>query len=111
MPLLLKNGLVVAWSMEKADEWRGPCLMHNSSEFHNGDAECSRLPVVAILTDILETSLIQQKYYLSAKACAGILRRAEKRGKQLPLALQQALTQIATPPVDDEKMTKTLYQK
>lgn len=33
---------------------------------------------------------------LSAKACAGILRRAEKRGKQLPPALQQALVSAAT---------------
>ena len=31
------------------------------------------------------------KYYLSAKACAGILRRAENRGRDLPEALRQAL--------------------
>ena len=31
------------------------------------------------------------KYYLSAKACAGILNRAAKRGKQLPEILKKAL--------------------
>ena len=31
------------------------------------------------------------EYYLSAKACAGILRRAERRGKELPQVLREAL--------------------
>ncbi len=31
------------------------------------------------------------KYYLSVKACKGILNRADKRGKELPEILQQAL--------------------
>jgi hypothetical protein len=32
---------------------------------------------------------------LSAKACQGILRRAEKLGKKLPEQLLQALSQVA----------------
>ena len=47
------------------------------------------------LSQILEDSA-QPKYYLSAKACLGILNRAEKRGKELPEILKQALeNQIA----------------
>ena len=42
------------------------------------------------LSQILQDSA-QQKYYLSARACAGILNRAQKRGKELPEILQQAL--------------------
>lgn len=38
-----------------------------------------------------------QKYYLSAKACMGILRRAAKRGKELPEALARVLKQVAFP--------------
>ena len=34
-----------------------------------------------------------EKYYLSAKACEGILRRAERRGKELPPILKEALKQ------------------
>jgi hypothetical protein len=43
------------------------------------------------LSDVLETQNVQEKYYLSARACEGILRRAEKRGKKLPEALREAL--------------------
>jgi len=51
---------------------------------------------VSSLSDILETGDVPQRFYLSAKACAGILRRAESRGKDLPPALFEALTVVAT---------------
>jgi DNA (cytosine-5)-methyltransferase 1 len=38
---------------------------------------------------------IPRRYYLSPKACAGILRRAEKRGKSLPPQLRAALEAVA----------------
>ena len=44
----------------------------------------------AILKQILQADA-PEKYYLSAKACAGILRRAERRGKTLPKMLREAL--------------------
>jgi hypothetical protein len=44
----------------------------------------------------LETRPVPPRYWLSARAAAGILRRAERRGKELPLALQQALTALAS---------------
>jgi hypothetical protein len=47
------------------------------------------------LSDILETGELPQRYYLSATACRGILRRAEKRGKDLPEALRLALLAVA----------------
>ena len=46
------------------------------------------------LSQILEEHP-HQKYSLSPTACAGILRRAEKRGKALPEALRKALTKQA----------------
>ena len=42
------------------------------------------------LSDILEPGA-DKRYYLSSKACQGILNRAEKRGKELPEVLKQAL--------------------
>jgi hypothetical protein len=48
------------------------------------------------LSDILETGALPQRYFLSRKACRGILRRAAKRGKELPRSLKWALEQIAT---------------
>jgi hypothetical protein len=64
-------------------------LTLNTSEWPNDAAVCS-------LSDTLETGTVPQRFYLSATACAGILRRAEKRGKMLPSALQQALENVMT---------------
>ena len=64
-------------------------------------AECSfpALPSgvsASLLSQILEQGTVQPRYYLSAKACMGILNRAKKRGKELPEILRQALeNQIA----------------
>ena len=46
---------------------------------------------VSSLSDILVPGPIPERYFLTAKACKGILRRAEKRGKTLPALLQAAL--------------------
>ena len=51
--------------------------------------------VESSLSDILETDA-PQKYFLSPKACQGVLKRAERRGRPLPEPLAQALTQVAT---------------
>lgn len=50
---------------------------------------------VCSLSDVLETCGVPEKYYLSPKACRGVLRRAAKRGKALPQHLHQALAQAA----------------
>lgn len=44
------------------------------------------------LWQILEEN-VPQKYFLSARACVGVLRRAERRGKELPEILETALKQ------------------
>ena len=45
------------------------------------------------LSSILEAN-VPERYYLSPTACEGILRRAERRGKQLPEMLKLALEQM-----------------
>ena len=51
------------------------------------------------LSEILQTE-VSEKYYLSARACEGILRRADKRGKELPEVLKTALeNQITRTPL------------
>lgn len=52
--------------------------------------ECPREENVSRLSAILEDTP-HPKYYLSAKAYAGILQRAERRGKELPETLKQVL--------------------
>ena len=63
---------------------------HTLAPSHSDDGVCS-------LSDILETGDVPQRYYLSARACKGILRRAEKRGKDLPPALNAALLAVSSP--------------
>lgn len=69
-------------------------------------AECS-LPArpngvsVSRLSLILEDSA-PQKYCLSARACLGILNRADKRGKELPKELREALENQTRSRTDEE---------
>ena len=62
----------------------GECWTLNSSEWPS-DAD------VSTLSSTLETGDVPRRYFLSARACAGIIRRAGKRGKPLPADLMQAL--------------------
>lgn len=52
--------------------------------------ECPSVENASHLSQILEASP-HPKYSLSAKACLGIVRRAERRGKELPPLLKAAL--------------------
>ena len=70
-------------------QWsNGQLSMRSGSEWRKGAVACS-------LSQTLETGNVGPQYYLSPKACAGILRRAEKRGKVLPEALARALRAVA----------------
>lgn len=56
--------------------------------------ESPNAAVESRLSQILEEDA-PEKYSLSQTACQGILRRAEKRGKQLPEQLRKALETVA----------------
>lgn len=93
--------------------WPGGCTMLSSTELLNGEKEyhywltseelqrrglCLTLNLSEKPRKVIQTKLSQvlernpdPKYNLSAKACRGILNRAERRGKKLPEALEQAL--------------------
>nr|DAW00472.1 MAG TPA: Cytosine specific methyltransferase [Caudoviricetes sp.] len=66
--------------------WLGDSSMLNIGEFPNVEN-------VSRLSQILEDN-VPQKYYLSARACQGILTRASRRGKPLPGVLRQALMDV-----------------
>ena len=77
------------WTLSTC-EWTGCPEQFRSAEGEFGSSVCG-------LSDILETvGEHLRKYCLSLKACAGILRRAASRGKDLPVRLKAALlAQIA----------------
>ena len=67
---------------------RGECLTLNTSACPSDD-------VASSLSDILETGDHLRRYFLSARACAGILERAARRGRALPSLLEQALREAS----------------
>lgn len=73
-------------SLETDGLWHGDSSMLNIGEFPNAERE-------SLLSWILEDN-VPQKYYLSARACQGILTRASRRGKPLPEVLRQALMDV-----------------
>jgi hypothetical protein len=73
----------------------GECLTLNLSEWTGLSGLFLNDAGVCSLSDILETGDVPQRFYLSSKACRGILRRAEKRGKKLPQQLARALQAVA----------------
>ena len=85
---LTKDGQQPEHSATWTDDgaWRGAFSTHDTGESPNAAVE-SRL------SQILEANP-HPRYCLSAKACSGILRRAERRGKVLPPMLKEALEQM-----------------
>ncbi len=82
-------GQTRVWLMDPRDLPLGASSMPSISAWPNDASVCS-------LSQILEDpATIPEKYYLSATACRGILRRAEKRGKKLPERLEAALRAVA----------------
>ena len=66
----------------------GECWTVDSSECHSDGGAFSSLPDVLVAD-------VPPRFYLSPKAAAGIIRRAEKRGRSLPRQLDRALTELA----------------
>jgi len=66
--------------------WGGECLTVKASDLPSDGSVC-------LLSEVLEPHT-DARYYLSSKACAGILRRADARGKVIPEPLRSALQQV-----------------
>ena len=91
-----EDGGRAALQSARTDSSSGACWTRNMSEWNLTLAPSLRDEGVCSLSSILETGEIDRRYFLSPRACAGILRRAEKRGKDLPPSLFAALTAVST---------------
>lgn len=85
-----EHGQALVWLADHGAGSRGAFSTLNISDWPNDAAVCS-------LSQVLVKGPIPPQYFLSSTACAGILRRAEKRGKKLPEPLMRALTAVASP--------------
>ena len=72
------------WENDAA--WLGECWTLNTGESPREES-------VSLLSWILQAD-VPEKYYLSAKACRGILTRASRRGKKLQELLETALLEM-----------------
>ena len=75
------------WLLDGAEPLRGASWTPDTSEWPSADDGFSRVSLSEILVKIGP----DEPYWLSPKACRGILRRASRRGKELPEALGKAL--------------------
>lgn len=74
------------WAM--TDLPSGGLWMLNTSDWPKDASVC-------LLSQILEIGRVDPQYYLSQRACQGIIHRAEKRGKTIPSMLKMALEKFA----------------
>lgn len=86
--LNLKSGQTQEKSWVTVTPSPGESLTRNSGESPNAEN-------ASTLSQILQVG-VPEKYYLSQRACLGILRRASARGKQLPEILRIALERQAS---------------
>lgn len=82
------GGLVQVWLPGVGHGRLGGFSMLNISASPNVASACS-------LSQVLEGGAIPPRYFLSPRACRGILRRAWRREKALPDALFAALARVA----------------
>ena len=74
--------------------WRGAPLTLAISVLHNDEGASLSSATVTTLSMVLEPNA-PRRFSLSAKAAAGILRRADRREKTLPESLRHALETLA----------------
>ena len=77
------GNLLGEYEWELISPWRGDASMLNTGV-------SPREEIVSFLWSILQ-AIVHKKYYLTRKACPGILRRAKERGKMLPPLLENVL--------------------
>lgn len=101
----LSGRMFPASSLPTMDGLSDPSFQGWGSAGMGGPIEFSTLSIsewpndanVCSLSDILEeTGDVPPRFFLSPRACAGILRRAEKRGFELPETLRLALMEVAS---------------
>lgn len=86
--LIVEDGLEPEWLEVKSAESHGERSMPNFGASPSIVRESS-------LSQVLESGGVLYKYSLSPKACEGILRRAEVKGKKLPELLETVLRRQA----------------
>jgi hypothetical protein len=91
-----EDGRIPASSLPllEATPWHGELLTLSSCEWTGIQELSLKDEGVSSLSEVLEAGNVPRRYFLTKKACEGILRRSEKRGKELPVDLKSALLEV-----------------
>jgi hypothetical protein len=81
------DGEAQVWSLGRGGAPPGDSLTLNTSA-------CPNDAVASSLSQVLEAD-VPPRFFLSPRAAAGILHRAEKRGRELPSRLKESLMDLA----------------
>lgn len=84
--LKAESGITPERSWETVSASHGGCLTRNIGECPSAARESTLWQILVVNAP--------ERYYLSAKACQGILNRAKKRRKKLPEMLEEALMEV-----------------
>jgi hypothetical protein len=89
------------WLLDEVVPSRGASWTPDTSEWPSGADGYSP----SSLSEILQRIEPDAPYWLSPRACQGIIRRATRRGKELPPALRAALSERASqaPPAPEDE--------
>ena len=89
---------------ETSGRWTsdGECWTASMSEWPSDGAACS-------LSQILEDD-VSPRFWLSPMGCRGVLRRAAKRGKELPPSLKVALEHVGAMSLQDFSWLKETWE-
>lgn len=99
LDLVVEDGLQVDLLRAFGGVWDGDVWMPNTGESPKEE-------IASSLSQIL-MGAVPKKYYLSAKACTGILRRSHHRGKILPKILESVLLRQAGVIEADQVISRT----
>jgi DNA (cytosine-5)-methyltransferase 1 len=97
------DGQTQVWLLAQMGGQHGASLMPNISTWPNDAVVCS-------LSSVLQTGPIPPRFFLSSKACSGILRRAEVRGRALPPPLHAALAHVVQTTIKGTPLVPVAYQ-
>jgi hypothetical protein len=103
------GGRARVWLMDPADAPHGAYSTPSTTPWPSvGNVS------LCYLAEVLETGMLPRRYFLTSRACNGILNRAERRGKLLPSMFREVLQRvIARAPLEpfDPKLEATLEEE
>jgi DNA (cytosine-5)-methyltransferase 1 len=66
-----------------------------SQKLYLNSSNIPNIPITSKIKDLVQVEAVPEKFYLSAQACKGILRRKEERNMKMNSQLEKIMTKIS----------------